>query len=130
MIDCSKTIDYLTEKARMSKTTKSGICKVECAKCPLSSDNNGVGECCKDFEMLHPEKAIEIVQQWSNTYQQKTYLTEFLKHYPNVQLRTDGTPAGLCPRQLGLNEIADCGRTDNCCAECWNQPLPIEEDEE
>ena len=118
MIDCSNTREYFAEKARMSKTTKSGICKVECAKCPLSSDNNGVGECCTDFEMLYPQAAISIVQRWSNANPPRTYLTEFLKHYPNVQLYDNGTPKGICPYHLGLMNRDDCKHS---CIECWNQ---------
>lgn len=121
MIDCSNTREYFAEKARMSKTTKSGICKVGCAKCPLSSDNNGVGECCTDFEMLYPQAAISIVQLWSNANPQRTYLTEFLKHYPNTPLEYDGTP-NFCPYRLGLMSKDNC-RKDHNCVKCWNQPI-------
>lgn len=126
MIDCSNTREYFAEKARMSKTTKSGICKVECAKCPLSSDNNGVGECCTDFEMLYPQAAISIVQRWSNANPQRTYLTEFLKHYPNTPLGSGGTP-NICPHALGLHNIEGC-KKNYTCIECWNQPLPEREE--
>lgn len=129
MIDCFKTENYLAEKKRMSKTTESGVCKVECTKCLLSSYNNGDGICCTDFEMLYPKKAIEIVQKWSNEHLQKTFLTEFLKNYPNAQLRIDGTPKVVCPYYLGLISRDDC-RKDHNCVKCWNQPLPIKEGEE
>ncbi|RGU82414.1 hypothetical protein DWW40_09890 [Ruminococcus bromii] len=120
MIDCNITKNYFSEKARMSKTTKSGTCKVVCEKCPLSSDNNGVGECCTDFEMLYPEEVIEVVQRWSDEHPQRTYLSEFLKHYPNVELYENGTPKGICPYHLGLMNRDDC---DKGCVECWNQPI-------
>lgn len=128
MIDCSNTKEYFAEKARMSKTTKSGICKVECTKCPLSIRNNNVGEFCRDFEMLYPEKVIEIVQKWSDEHPPKTYLSEFLKHYPNVQLYDAGIPKGICPYHLGLMSQDSC-RKDHNCIECWNQPMPIEDGE-
>lgn len=120
MIDCTKTANYFAVKKRMLKTTKSGICKVECAKCPLSSDNNGVGECCTDFEMLYSEKAIAIVQKWSNAHPQKTYLSELLKIFPNIPLSDDGTPKSLCPFELGVTMTEKC---NNECVECWNQPI-------
>nr|WP_304019028.1 hypothetical protein [Ruminococcus bromii] len=131
MIDCSNTKAYFAEKARMSKTTKSGICKVECAKCPLSSDNNGVGECCADFEMLYPQAAISIVQRWSNANPQRTYLTELLKHYPNAELN-HGVPK-VCLKKLGA--VSGCVKTKKgdlhiSCYSCWNQPIPIEDGEE
>lgn len=120
MLDCMKTENYFAEKKRMSKTTESGVCKVECTNCLLSSYNNGDGICCTDFEMLYPKKAIEIVQKWSNEHPQKTFLTEFLKNYPNAPLDDDGTPKGVCPRALGLMNIDDC---DDNCIKCWNQPI-------
>lgn len=120
MIDCNITKNYFSEKARMSETTKSGTCKVVCEKCPLSSDNNGAGECCTDFEMLYPQAAISIVQRWSNANPQRTYLSEFLEHYPNVQLYDNGIPKGICPYHLGLMNSDDC-RKDRNCIECWNQ---------
>lgn len=119
MIDCNITKNYFSEKARMSKTTKSGTCKVVCEKCPLSSDNNGVGECCTDFEMLYPEKAIAIVQKWSDEHPQKTFVTEFLKNYPCAVVNGDGIPNSVCPYDLGLMDKHDCRKT---CIECWNQP--------
>ena len=122
MIDCNITKNYFSEKARMSKTTKSGTCKVECAKCPLSSDNNGVGECCTDFEMLCPEQAIEAVQRWSDEQPPKTYLSELLKVFPNTPLKDDGTPKGICLYELGATSLDNCG-VDNACAKCWNQPI-------
>lgn len=134
MIDCNITKNYFSEKARMSKTTKSGTCKVVCEKCPLSSDNNGVGECCTDFEMLYPEQAIEAVQRWSDEHPPKTYLTEFLKHFPNAPLHVTGIltgiPKDICPYHLGFMSIDDCPKKDRNCVECWNQPIPIEDGEE
>lgn len=127
MIDCAKTENYLLEKKRMSKTTESGVCKVECANCLLSSYNNDDGISCIDFEMLYPKKAIEIVQKWSDERPQRTYLTEFLEHYPNVELDDTGIPRAVCLQDLGLMDIDDC---DDNCVMCWNQPMPAEGGEE
>lgn len=120
MIDCSKTENYFIEKLRMTKRTKNGLCENKCSNCPLCSNNNGEGLPCPDFEMYYPEKAIEAVQRWSDEHPQKTFLTEFLKNYPNAPLDDDGTPKGICPRALGLMDIDDC---DDNCIKCWNQPI-------
>ena len=94
MIDCSKTENYFAEKRRLTKRRKiygnAYMCKIDCANCPLNSSNNGTNDMtsCSDFEIFYPEKAIAIVQKWSDEHPQKTYLTEFLKHYPNAQLKT------------------------------------------
>lgn len=122
MVDCNITANYFAEKRRMTKRAKNGLCKLGCSNCPLCSINNNKGQSCTAFEMLYPEKAIEIVQKWSDEHPRKTYLSEFLKNYPNAQLRTDGTPKGACPYNLGLMSLNDCRKNGNC-VKCWNQPI-------
>ena len=122
MIDCSKTENYFAEKQRMTKRTRHGLCQTNCSDCPLYSENNGISEglSCGCFEMHYPEKAVKAVQKWSNEHPQKTYLTEFLKHYPNAELNPIGVPKGICPYDLGLMNRYDC-RKDRNCVKCWNQ---------
>lgn len=120
MIDCSKTENYFAEKRRMTKTHKY-ICEIDCAECPLSSLNNDTGVTCTHFETLYPEKAIAIIQKWSDEHPQKTYLSELLEHFPNVPLKGDGAPY-LCPYRLGLMSIDDC-RNDRNCIKCWTQTI-------
>lgn len=120
MIDCSKTENYLTEWRRMTKQRKDGGCELNCVDCPLGGSNNSIDVPCSVLETNYPEKAIEIVQKWSDEHPQKTYLSEFLKNYPNAPLVHDGTPE-ICLRKLGLTDIKTC-RVGGC-VECWNQPL-------
>lgn len=131
LVDCSVTENYFAERRRMTKTRSGAyyVCKLECADCLLSAKNNGTGLACTDLETLNPEKAVAIVQKWSDEHPPKTYLSEFLKTYPNAKLRDDGTPKGVCPYNLGLKDKDDC---DKCrtCVECWNQPMPIKDGEE
>lgn len=131
MIDCSKTENYFAEKQRMTKRTKSGICGIKCDKCPLSSGNNSTSEyiSCISFEMYYPEKAIAIVQKWSDEHPQRTYLSELLRTFPNTPLNDDGTPKGICLHELGATSLDNC-EVDNACAKCWNQPLPEREGDE
>lgn len=124
MIDCSKTKNYLSEKKRMTKLLKDGTCGIDCADCPLSSENNGTDIICTRIETLYPEKVIEIVQKWSDEHPQKTFLTELLKNYPNVEVGDNGMP-NICPYQLGLISIENC-RCSNGCDKCWNQIIPSE----
>lgn len=127
MIDCNITTNYLTERDRM--TQKGKLCEV-CygTECPLCAKNNGVGIACVELESSYPEKAISIVQRWSDEHPQRTYLSEFLEHYPNASLHDDGTPH-LYPSDLGWNDSRKCREQSNC-VECWSQIIPIEEDEE
>nr|DAR13410.1 MAG TPA: hypothetical protein [Caudoviricetes sp.] len=124
MIDCSKTENYLAEKQRMTKKHKPNagayICELDCLDCPLGHSNNGIGEPCLGLETNYPEKAIAIVQKWSDAHPQRTYLSEFLKHYPNALLDKNGTPGKVCPCDLGLMSMDDCR---DGCVKCWNQPI-------
>lgn len=122
MIDCSRTENYLAEKQRMTKKHKPNageyICELDCLDCPLSHSNNGIGEPCFGLETLYPEKAISIVQKWSDEHPQKTYLSEFLKNYPNAPLNDDGIPKVICIQELGVTMTEEC---NNDCVKCWNQ---------
>lgn len=131
MIDCSKTENYFAEKLRMTKRTREEGCKIKCSECPLSCQNNGTSEftSCITFEMLYPEKAIKIVQRWSDEHPQRTYLSEFLKNYPNAELNC-GVPR-ICLKELGA--ISGCAKTKKgdfyiSCHSCWKQPLPEREE--
>lgn len=124
MIDCTKTTNYFTEKLRMTKRTKNALCKIKCSNCPLCSNNNGEGLSCPTFEMYYPEKAIEVVQKWSDEHPQKTYLTELLENYPNAELN-HGVPKA-CLKKLGI--VSGCAKTKKgdvyiSCYSCWNQPV-------
>lgn len=129
MIDCTNTENYFAEKRRMTKRTKNGLCKTKCSDCPLCSDSNGTSEdmSCTTFETYYPEKAVKVVQRWSNEHPQKTFVTEFLKNYPHAVVNGDGIPNSVCPYDLGLMNKHDCRKN---CIECWNQPIPIEDGEE
>lgn len=87
MIDCTKTEQYFAEKQRMVKLQTGEVCEISCEECPLSSINNGEGIVCSDFETCYPEKAIAIVQKWSDEHPPKTFLTEFLKPYKTIELK-------------------------------------------
>lgn len=120
MIDCTKTEQYFAEKQRMVKLQTGEVCEISCEECPLSSMNNGEGIVCSDFETCYPEKAIAIIQKWSDKHPQKTFVTEFLKNYPRAVVNGDGIPNSVCPYDLGLMNKHDCRKA---CIECWNQPI-------
>lgn len=122
MIDCSKTENYFAEKKRMIKRAGIGVCRIKCEDCPLGITNNGMDVLCSEFEVLYSEKAIAIVQKWSNAHPQKTYLSELLRTFPNTPLKDDGTPKGICLYELGVTSLDNC-EVDNACAKCWNQPI-------
>lgn len=115
MIDCSKTENYLSERLRMTKRSKNKGCDIKCSECPLSYTNNGASEfiSCTTFEMHYPLQAISIVQRWSDEHPKRTYLSEFLKNYPNAPLEDDGTPE-ICLSSLGLTNYNGCRNGITC----------------
>lgn len=125
----NNSLNYMREKDRMCSSYIKSCNDCLESECPLKVTQNGITITCRRFESLYPEKAIEIVQKWSDEHPQKTRLSEFLKHYPNAQLNDDGTPENLCPCCLEMKNIDDCG-IDRNCVECWNQPISIEDGEE
>lgn len=141
MVDCSRTANFLKEQSRMCIKYRSY--PNACRECPLSSWNNknpkGDLITCCDVLSKEPQKAIEIVQKWSDRHPQKTLLTEFLKYYPNVEMSSDGFPDYILPCILGLVEKKDIcknrcfyfyDKDKRCrpCYDCWN--TLVEESEE
>ena len=133
MIDCTQTKNYFAEKRRMTKTHKVNdtayLCGIDCADCPLHLAKNDLDSkmSCFDFEIGYLEKAIKVVQKWSDEHPQKTYLTELLKIFPNTPLNDNGTPKGICLHELGATSLDNC-EVDNACAKCWNQPIKNNEE--
>lgn len=117
MNDCSKTEIYLHEKSRMTKVSEIGVCRIRCEHCPLWKENNNINISCMQLELKHPETAIKIVQEWSNAHPQKTFLSEFLRYFPNAEVDGDGVPRAICPYELGLTKEHNCMQT---CEQCWN----------
>ena len=126
MIDCSKAENYFAEKLRLTGKQKLSdstyICEITCGDCPLSRLNNGMNIQCSNLEKSYPSKAVAIMQKWSDEHPPKTYLSEFLKNYPNVMLNSDGLPADVCLYRLGLINADECAE-NHSCIECWNQPI-------
>lgn len=127
MIDCSKTVNFLKENDRMCHSIINGS---ECGtSCLLSYENNGTYCGCNEFMLHYPEKAIAIVQKWSDENPQRTYLSEFLERYPSALLNDDGVPNSVCPYDLGLMNKEFCRKSRKTCIECWNQPVKDGESE-
>lgn len=131
MIDCSKTENFLNEWYRLCKSKEANY--GSCATCELWFLRPSTG--CKSSVRQDPQKAIEIVQKWSNEHPQKTLLTEFLESYPNAELDDGGYPKHIIPCELGLMERKDICKNkcvyyyDNGypCYDCWNTQIKEKE---
>ena len=98
-------------------------CQIACANCPLSVLNNGERITCSRYEPKYKDRAVEIVQQWSNEHPRKTLLDDLKEKYPNYKrnFKNEGEIPSICPYELGYEESEKCPATT--CTECWNRPL-------
>lgn len=70
-------VEFLKGYDRMCKSSDS------CMNCCLHCGNNGTGRACSVYIRKCPEKAVQIVEQWTEEHK-NTRQKEFLKIYPNV----------------------------------------------
>ena len=113
-IDCSNIINFFKEKERLTKD-----CKMNCEDCPLHRLNNGSGYGCATFISHEPERAVEILQKWSDENPVKTRLDDFKEKYPNYFMEPKDDTPNVCCRYLGY--IDKCPLTK--CSKCWDMPL-------
>lgn len=107
-MDCSKTETFLHEWKRMCKANK-------CNTCVLY----GVHGTCKNFILTKPEKAVEIVQEWSDSHPVRTRLIVLKEKFPKLIIDEDGLPSEIC---AGILYGFECYDGMNC-VDCWNTPI-------
>ena len=109
-------VKFFKGKERMCKSLGEG-----CTGCMIHIKSHELR--CFQFCEKHPEKAVDIVKEWSAKHPKETRLTRLLKNYPNTPLNDDGIPVYICTTDLGLMDIDDC---DDDCVICWNTPIEEE----
>lgn len=114
-------VKYFEEKRRMLNAI-GGCIESSCRDCPIGRDNNGIGVRCTELQIDYPEKAVAIVEKWSQEHPQKTMLSDFLEKFPKAKLDGIGTPS-FCPEDLGYCEEVYCDTKSLDCVKCWNRPI-------
>lgn len=114
-IDCSKTKNYIHERKRKCEEQR----KSGCLYCVFY--NRIEGCISKSFEEADAERAVRIVQDWSNRNPPSTILDNFNKLYPDAVKAKNGIPH-ICCAKLGL--VKYCGKlfSMDCerCKSCWH----------
>jgi hypothetical protein len=110
-------VKFLKERKRMCDSYP-----IICGKCKISEAKDGLH--CYEFQYKFPERAVAIVEKWSEEHPQETRLSRFLKYYPNAELNNDGTPREICAHKLGIREFKGC--LTESCVDCWNTPIKEE----
>lgn len=110
---------FLKEKTRMTKD-----CAIWCSDCPLQGFQNGKMVTCNELIAEHPEKAVEIVEEWSRENPVKTMMDDFFEKFPNAPKMQYGNPK-CCPFSCGYGEYDKCRNDPKICLECWSRPLEV-----
>ena len=122
-IDCSKTVNFLQEYNRMCNSFNDYFCN----DCPMYKHNNGELRYCENLIKEFPDRAVEIVQKWSDEHQPKTRLDDILEKFPHIDLnRVDKVPY---IRPFNYGYCKDCNKctlrakASVDTAYCWNEPV-------
>lgn len=125
-MDCSKTINFLSELKRLCDSRDGCVANAaNKERCPMF----GVCEdaltriCAEDVKT-----AIETVQKWSNEHPKKTYAQDFFEKFPKAQGCSDGSPF-VCRKRIygGIPSILENCDYTGACYKCWNEPMNDEE---
>lgn len=113
-------VKMLNEVVRMSQN-----CTIRCEECPISSNCNGMDAECNNLRIYHPEKYVEIVENWSKAHPQKTQADLFFERYQNAERRGSGMPYSR-PCEIGLVSREKCDENKSCDAcrkKYWSAPV-------
>lgn len=115
-------VKFIEERNRMCNAHSPGCegCRIDEAK-PVISE-------CVSWAFVNPEKAVQIVEEWSAAHPRKTRQSVFLEQHPNCMIDNDGV-VGICPRNVNNKCICDLERSYDCrgCPVCrrkfWMQEV-------
>lgn len=120
MADCSKIEVFFEELDRMCKTVnKYG----EAEDCVFYKPNYG---CCGYMHWLPDgvEKAVTVLQKWSDEHLKKTRQSEFLKLFPNAQM--ERRHLAFCPKLFDTTSICikdGSGGCRVCIEKYWSEEV-------
>ena len=92
------------------------MCKQGCKKCPVSYANNGFQLGCLEFMLSHPEKFVQLVENWAAENPIKSRESVLKEVFPNVEER-NGVP-NVCPRVIEGKTSRDYNCVRKTCWDC------------
>ena len=121
-MDCGIMKNFVVQRKRMcaKHTYPSG--KQECKKCPLGKlhGRNCSTRECAFANIEQYEKALAIVQKWSDNNLVETRKSKFLKLFPKASLEDSGIPT-VCAGDVFGFRCEYKGEPDVNCKFCWSQ---------
>ena len=117
-------IKFIEERNRMCNSFSP-----DCEGCRVDEARPVISECFR-WILDNPEKAVQIVEEWSATHPRKTRQSVFLEQYPEAELIKDGV-ISICPMSVSAayrNKTGGCASpTRPRCADCirdfWMQEV-------
>ena len=122
----------MDEKAKLIKDY-ARMCKIkigiDCDECELNK--NKKYSSCELFMMKEPEKAVEIIEKWSDEHPTKTRQSVFLERYPDTAKDEneviDIAPCVIEKSRFGKNSERICNTPKKLCGQCrheyWNEEV-------
>lgn len=115
-------VEMLKEVGRMSHG-----CTIDCNECPIGIYNNKISVNCGVLRTQHPDKYVEIVEQWSAEHPPKTQADLLFERYPNAAKDENGIPE-ILPCDIGIlcENSAECCKFESCgdcCKKYWLAPV-------
>ena len=110
--------EFIRERERMLNTygRTDGFCNnIFCGDCPFNTEEGIV---------CNTEKAVDIVEKWSEEHPKRTYLDVLLESFPNTPMNENGRLLYVtCPYALGLEKHDErpCCKSSCTCDACWHR---------
>lgn len=107
-IDCSVTVNFLREWKRYCSFLPCSECLLNWNKaCQVKDD---------------PDRAVEIVQAWSDEHPVKTRLDDLLENYPKAWMEANSSV--VAPWKLGYcRNCSKCSLNGRLLPDCWGEPV-------
>lgn len=115
-------VKFLQERARMCNSFSP-----DCEGCRVDEEKPVMSECYM-WMFENPERAVNIVEEWSAAHPRKTRQSVFLEQWPNVMLNTNGIidipPCRMDTKQHPFNGKYCCNKScEDCNHEFWMQEV-------
>lgn len=116
-------VKFLQERARMCNSFSP-----DCEGCRVDEEKPVMSECCL-WMFENPERAVKVVEEWSDAHPRKTRQSVFLEQYPEARIGDDGVLL-VCPYPISAshrNAHGGCAIIGRRCADCrkefWGQEV-------
>ncbi len=123
-IDCSVTVNFLSEWRRMCEFYDGDECF---ESCPMNGIANNKYRSCTDVAQKNPERAVKIVQKWSDEHSVKTRMEDLLEKVPKIALNDATKAPYIKPYHFGYcKDCAVCSLRAKASVGveyCWHEPV-------